>query len=149
MDIFEKGEVLLARSCSTICDPVDYSRPGSSVHRIFQTRILEWVAISFSRRSSQTQGSNLGLLHCKQILYHLSHQRSLRQSIILSTIITETLRIIKPHFISTANWEKKIGEEIILCRNLAANSTCKQLAIYFIKNNWDCIHHSYIIKNML
>ena len=37
-------------------------------------KILEWVAIPFSKVSSLTQGSNLGLLHCRQILYHLSHQ---------------------------------------------------------------------------
>ena len=35
------------------CDPVDYSPPGSSVHGILQARILEWVAISFSRGSSR------------------------------------------------------------------------------------------------
>ena len=38
--------------CPTLCDPVDYSLPGSSVHEIFQTRILEWVVISSSRESS-------------------------------------------------------------------------------------------------
>ena len=38
-----------AQSCPTLCDPMDCSPPGSSVHGIFQTRILEWVAISFSR----------------------------------------------------------------------------------------------------
>ena len=37
----------------TLCDPMDRSLPGSSVHEIIQTRILEWVAISFSRGSSQ------------------------------------------------------------------------------------------------
>ena len=37
------------QSCPTICDPVDYSLPGSSVHGIFQARILEWVAISSSK----------------------------------------------------------------------------------------------------
>ena len=42
-----------AQSCLTLCDPMDCSPPGSSVHEIFQTRILEWVAISFSRGSSQ------------------------------------------------------------------------------------------------
>ena len=45
--------------CLTLCDPVDHSPPGSSVHRIVQARILEWVATSSSRGSSQTQGSNL------------------------------------------------------------------------------------------
>ena len=39
--------------CLTLCDPIDYSPPDSSVHGISQTRILEWVAISFSRRSSR------------------------------------------------------------------------------------------------
>ena len=39
--------------CPTLCDPVDCSPPGSSVHGILQARILEWVAISFSRGSSQ------------------------------------------------------------------------------------------------
>ena len=39
--------------CQTLCDPMDCSPPGSSVHGILQARILEWVAISFSRRSSQ------------------------------------------------------------------------------------------------
>ena len=45
---------------------------GSFVHGISQARILEWVTISFSRGPSQ--GSNPGLLHCRQILYRLSHQ---------------------------------------------------------------------------
>ena len=55
---------------------MDYSLPGSSVHGIFQARVLEWVAISFSRVIFPTQGSNLGLPHCRQTLYCLSHQRS-------------------------------------------------------------------------
>ena len=41
------------QSCPTLCDPMDCSPPGSSVHGIFQERILEWVAISFSRGSSR------------------------------------------------------------------------------------------------
>ena len=43
----------VAQSCPTLCDPTDCSLPGSSVHGIFQARILEWVVISFSRGSSQ------------------------------------------------------------------------------------------------
>ena len=45
----------VSQSCLTLWDPMKSSLPGSSVHRIFQARILEWVAISFSRRSSQTR----------------------------------------------------------------------------------------------
>ena len=46
---------LVAQPCPTLCDPMGCSTPGSSVHGIAQTRILEWVAISFSRGSSQTR----------------------------------------------------------------------------------------------
>ena len=52
----EKMKVLVAQSCPTLCDPTDCNPstpdPGSSVYGILQARILEWVAISFSRASS-------------------------------------------------------------------------------------------------
>ena len=70
----------LLQSCLTLCYPMDYSLPGSSVHGIFQVRILEWVAITYSRRIFLTQGSNLHLLcllHCRRVLHLVSHQRSL------------------------------------------------------------------------
>ena len=47
--------MLVAQLCLTLCDPMDCSPQGSSVHEIFQARILEWVAISFSRGSSQSR----------------------------------------------------------------------------------------------
>ena len=46
-------KVKVAQSCPTFCDPMDYSPPGFSVHGILQARILEWVAMPFSRESSQ------------------------------------------------------------------------------------------------
>ena len=48
-----KQEPEVTQLCPTLCDPMDCSLPGSSIHEIFQARILEWVTISFSRRSSQ------------------------------------------------------------------------------------------------
>ena len=48
--------------CLTLCDPMDYSTLGSTVHRISQARILEWVAISSSRGSSWPRDQNLHLL---------------------------------------------------------------------------------------
>ena len=50
-----KVKVLVAQSCPTFCDPMDCSLPGSSVHGILPVRILEWVAIPFSRGSSQSR----------------------------------------------------------------------------------------------
>ena len=51
--LFSGGGGLVAKCCPTLCDPMDSSLPGSSVHGILQARILEWVAISFARGSSQ------------------------------------------------------------------------------------------------
>ena len=71
----------------SVCNPMDCSPPGSSVHGILQARILEWVAIPFSRGIFLfffffqgiflTQESKLGLLHFRWILYHLSYQGSM------------------------------------------------------------------------
>ena len=67
-------KVLVPQLCPTLCNPVDCSLPGSSVRGILQARILEWVAIPFSRGVFLTQRSNPGLLHCRQTLYYLRHQ---------------------------------------------------------------------------
>ena len=61
----------VAQSCPTLCDPMDCCLPGFSVHGIFQARVLEWVAISFSRGSSWPRDRT-----CRQTLYPLSHQGS-------------------------------------------------------------------------
>ena len=65
--------IKLLQSCPTLCDPTDCSPPGSSVHEILQARILEWVAISSSRGSSQHRDqicvSNVTCIG-RQALYH-------------------------------------------------------------------------------
>jgi len=74
--LVERCESVSHSVLSTFCDPMGYSLPGSFVHGRLQARILKWVAISFFRGIFLTQGSNPGLLHCRQILYGLSHQGS-------------------------------------------------------------------------
>ena len=59
----------------TLRDFMDSSPPGSSVHGIFLARILEWVTMP-SSEIFPTQGSNLCLLHCRQILYHWAFQEA-------------------------------------------------------------------------
>ena len=68
---------LVTQLCLTLCDPMDCSPTGSSVHRILQARILEWVAIPFSRGIFLTQGWSLGLLHWQADSSPLSYQGSL------------------------------------------------------------------------
>ena len=65
----------VAQSCPTLCDPMDCSPPGSSIHGIFQARVLEWGAISFYRESSQPRDRTLVSRITGR--YHLSHQGSL------------------------------------------------------------------------
>ena len=62
---------------------VTYQAPQATVHGVFQARVLEWVAVSFSRGIFLTQGLNLGLLNCRQMLYHLSH----REALLLKSLI--------------------------------------------------------------
>ena len=62
---------LVARSCTTVCDPMDCSPSGSSVHGIFHARILEWVAIASSRGSPWPRGwtQNISCISCITSLY--------------------------------------------------------------------------------
>ena len=69
---------LVTQFCQTLCDPIDSSRLGFLVRGVLQARILEWVAISFSRGSDlPTAVIELGSSALQAILYRLSHQQSL------------------------------------------------------------------------
>ena len=61
---------LVSQSCPTLLWPRDCSPPGSSVHGIFQARILDWVAIFFSRGASWAMDENRMSCMDRQILYH-------------------------------------------------------------------------------
>ena len=85
-----KSEV--TQSCLTLSDPMECSLPGSSIHRIFQARVLQPTRIlhpwdfpgkntgvgchSLLQEIFLTQGLNPGLPHCRQMLYRLNHQGS-------------------------------------------------------------------------
>ena len=69
-----KVKVLVTQPCPTIWDPMDYNPQGSYAHGILQARILG--CHSLLQGNFPTQGWNPGLLHCRQILYHLSHQEA-------------------------------------------------------------------------
>ena len=51
--VLNESESEVAQSCPTLCDCMDCSLPGSSIHGIFTARVLEWVAVFFSRGPSQ------------------------------------------------------------------------------------------------
>ena len=83
-----------------LCNSMDCSLPGSSVHGILQARILEWVAISFSRGSSWPRDQTCVSCIGRQILYHLSHLGELVQQ-----------------FPKCASWTSSIGITWELVRN--------------------------------
>ena len=68
---------LVVQLCLTPCGPLDCSLPGYSVHGILQARILEWVAISFSRGSSQPRDQTCYSCIGRQILYHWGTREAL------------------------------------------------------------------------
>ena len=94
--ISEKVKVLVTQLCLTLCNPIDCSPPGSSVHGILQARIPEWVAISFSLgRIFPTQGLNPSLLYWQADSLPLSQlgsplfpQSAFSQRLIISTHVS-------------------------------------------------------------
>ena len=56
-----ESESEVAQSCPTLCDPMDCSLPGSSLHGILQARVLEWVAIFLLQGIFLTQGSKMNM----------------------------------------------------------------------------------------
>ena len=84
----------VAKLCSTPCDPMDRSLPRFSVHGILQARILEWVAISFSRGIFPTQGSNL---YCLCFLHWQVDSLPLRH-------LGNPARALKFPFLQTGKW---------------------------------------------
>ena len=68
--------MLVAQSCLTLCDPMDYSPPGFSIHGDSPGQNTGVGCHALFQGIFPTQGSNPGLPHCRQILHHLSHQGS-------------------------------------------------------------------------
>ena len=89
-----KSESEVAQSCLTLCDPMDCSLPGSSVHGIFQARVLEWGAIAFSNPTHQ----GLPILDTNIYIYIYIHDIPKKAIIIIvAAIISNTyLRTLHP-----------------------------------------------------
>ena len=104
-----KCEVLVAQVCPSLCEPTDCSPPGSSVHGVLQARILEWVP-SLLRGIFLTQGWK-PILHCRQILYRLSHQGSSTKQEMPNSWSWESLQVS-----SRGIPQKQVRAVTVLCR---------------------------------
>ena len=124
---------LVAQSCPAVCDPMDFSLPGSSVHGILQARILEWVAMPTSRGSSQprdhTQVSCIagGFFtiwdtreaprFCLAVRYHLIHSSVPYISHKLGIICRDLNKFKFNSLAETASWivSNSNGRHILQC----------------------------------
>ena len=101
--------VLCAQSCLTLCDPTDRSPPGSPVHGILQIRILEWIAISFSKKLTCIK-TNICISHT-----HIKQWKDSRSSLSL------------PHNYILKGPLEKLFFPITLYKTVALNFTRAQL----------------------
>ena len=91
-----QSESEVAQSCPTLWDPMDGNLQGSTVHRIFQARILEWAAISFSRGSSQPLAKLTPYVrHCVFLMHCFvyNHGNAMRLMLIISILLMKKLRL--------------------------------------------------------
>ena len=113
-------KVLVTQLCPILCNPMYCSPPGSSVFEIFQARILEWVAHSLLQGTFPTQGLGPGLLHCRQILYHLSHQFALYYNLLS----------LKEHY---------VYKNVYIVKKNANNHLITQGNLQFVKKHSICV----------
>ena len=115
-----KKESVATQLCPTLCNPVNCSPPGSSVHRILQARILEWVTISFSRGSSrprdQTRVSRTGGRRFKiyLIVHDMIHNAYLEQLVSgnWSTGVLNNPLVLLVSSLMLANYSSRQTEQV-------------------------------------
>ena len=109
------GAGQVTQSCLTLCNPMDGSPPGPSVHGVSQAGILEWVATSFSRGSSQPQHPTWVFYIGRQILFllnHLGSPTSMTELVFSTFIETEELKFRESVLASLSSTEKRVSIEL-------------------------------------
>ena len=97
--------MLVAQSCLTLCNPMDCSTPGSPVHEDSPGKNTGVGCHFLLQGIFPTQGSNPGLLHCRQILYHPSYQGSPEITYLFKKVIKpNTLHFVMPVTWSRSSW---------------------------------------------
>ena len=130
--------LLLLRVCSvaesypTLCNPMDCSPPGSSIHRIFRARILEWVAISSFRGSSRLRdGTHVSCVSC--IGRWILHYWVTWEALLLLVVVTKWQFCNLKEFVYNLQWV--LTQQFISLNSNNATTICKiiQLKIWKIK----------------
>ena len=102
----------VTQSWPTLCDPMDYSPPGSSVHGTFQSRILEWVAISSSRGSSRPKDqTSISYISRFRFIYHCATWEAPILHLILAKSQKTSLRYVWMRIPSS--WRRLLVELVV------------------------------------
>ena len=139
-----KSEV--AQSCPTLCDPMDYSLPSFSIHGILQARILEWVAMSFSRVSSRprdqtwvsrivgrrfnlwaTEGGHLFRLTCSVVLWGGRNTANKYH-----WHVWGVLRVSGSHWVYPSSWQRVLSWSTLLRLQVALQGCCPKQTLHFM-----------------
>ena len=118
--------MLVAHSCLTLCDPMDCSPPGSSVHGDSPGKNTLVGSHSLLQGIFPTEELNPGLLHCRQILYHLSHQGSPNFSLQKHTLLNWASLVaqrLKRLPAMRETWVRSLGREDPLEKEMATHSS--------------------------
>ena len=114
----------IAQLFPTYCNPVDFNLPGSSIHGIFQTRILEWVITPYSRESSQPRDwTHISCISCtgRHVLYHRA------------TLEAHTLPNIQIHLTISCLWGRRECWSQFSISSIAFPLTAPILLIHFFQ----------------
>ena len=100
-------KVLVAQSCLTLCDPMDCSPPGSSVHGVLQARILEWIAIPFSNTICEGQKKQTSKGSSMPLLFGPEGEAITQGGLLITTwkIGSQSSRCCSAEYLSKARWE--------------------------------------------
>ena len=138
--------------CSTLCDPMDCSPPGSSAHGILQVRIMDWVAMPFSRESSQPRDRThiSCLLHWQVGSLPLAPPGKPKYSILyiifkcssqfIISIITELFQLFVSIISNQFNYhsftvQSRHHAQLIYMTSFNKNNPIKQIALFLYKHN--------------
>ena len=112
--IKERKECEVTQLCPTVCNPMDCSLSDSSIHGIFQERVLEWVAISFPR-DLPDPGIKPGspTLHCRQTLYHLNQLWIHLNTLVLVAQTIKNLPAMQETWVWSLCWEELLEKEMV------------------------------------
>ena len=139
----------VVQSCPTLCDPMDWSPSGCSVHGISQARILEWVTITSSRGSSRRRDQAYVSLHWRVDSLPLNHLGSPTLPLILK--IVWIVIFLSKYIISSIKWSTYYAEQKILMTfnqsQLRVSDFCEtylHLAYAGINMDFHCLNYGHL-----